>query len=158
MSSIQIGTLGTIPTITVGGRVFTDLTNLIILIGVLENAGDFTTLRKMNATSGYQVPGGKTFTAMAIKIAGAPQNIGCNHSVLYGDNDVGENSASAPATPVYAGGFTAPSATVQSVKDSGGALLFPEAAINFQVPTGKFMAHTADASVRSIVYIYGYEA
>ena len=62
-----IGTLGTIPTITVGGRVFTDLDNLIVLTAYAQTgtaAG--ATFREPVASSGYQVPGGQTLRILAV--------------------------------------------------------------------------------------------
>lgn len=156
MSSKQIGTLGTIPSITVGNRVFTDLDNLIILIAQVTASGQFTSFRKFNGTAGYQVTAGKTLTVEAFKVTGGSGTAGNDAGILYGDNDVGYNSVPAPTTPVYPGGLsTSPSIARDTMTAT--ATFLPEGAINFQVPATKYLTLVANAAP-CIMYVYGYEA
>ncbi len=101
-----IGTLGTIPTLAVGGRVFTDLTNLKTLVGFVNGVGLNATLRELGETSGYLVPTGKVFRILAYSIS----NYGSSDGLYpgYGDTDVGQQSSSSPTgavNPLSGGGF-----------------------------------------------------
>lgn len=95
-----IGTLGTIPTITVGGRVFTDLTTIIILQAYMNSsaATRYSTFRR--TSSGYQVTTAKTLKLHAAKWSGIGTNSG-GFTMGYGDNDVGFSSASAPTNETF---------------------------------------------------------
>jgi len=98
MSTKPIGTLGTIPTITIGGRVFVDLDNLIILYYYVPTAGNFTTGRAAGTSSGYQVSG--TLTTLSVTAVPNSPTSALQGIILYGDNDVGLNT-SAPTNPKY---------------------------------------------------------
>jgi len=151
-----IGTLGTIDTLTVGGRTFTDLTNLIILYGLVSTAGRHTTLRLPNASSGYQVTSGKTFKIEAIFASTSSASAG-PVMPFYGDTDVGLDSASAPTNPVYIGGNNNPQAIALAGNTSGNLVLSnPIPGMNFSVPAGKYPCVYAGAT-SSLVAVYGYE-
>ncbi len=89
-----VGTLGVLPSLTIGGRVFTDLTNIIMLIGSSKTGALNCTGRKAGATSGYQVTAGKTLTISAIKMQSETTTAwGCYFN--YSDNDVGYSTSTA---------------------------------------------------------------
>ena len=144
-----IGTLGTIPTLTVGGYVFTDLSNLIILVA-LANTGLFSTLRKVNANTGagYTPSGGTAFHCKAYKShnTGTVQNFG----PLYGNTDVGFTSGSGPTSQIYeASGSSTNTATF--VAQAG----LTDHSTNFIIPNGKYMS--AYLNYNGGLQAFGYE-
>lgn len=104
-----IGTLGNVPTMKVGSQTrgwytFVDIASLIV-IGISTGGNGFGTLRAPNGTSGYPVTTAKTLKIYAadaseLVAVGKPVGIG------YGDTDVGDNSLSAPTTPIYMYGIS----------------------------------------------------
>jgi len=157
----NVGTVGMVDSLTIGGRTFTDLTNLISLVGNVTS-GAFTTLRKLDATSGYTPSGSNKFKVHAIKMflvnASAASNSSLN--LGYGDTDSGVGGG-APTTPKYVG------------NDATNAHIFPipwvgtangpiqdtfELAYGqpFTIPNTKFPFVTGNA-VQAQVIIYGYE-
>lgn len=143
-----------IPTLTIGGRVFTDLSNLIMLVGCSAGANGNSSLRKPGASAGYQVPVGKSFRVLAVRatisLAGA-----ATQTICYSDNDVGFATATAFTNVVYPGGSY-----------DGGTIVFPQAASNtpieqsmdFTVPAGKYLGCTNNFSASSIrIQVFGYE-
>lgn len=123
-----IGTIGNVPTILVGGRVFVDLTNLIYLFGFNSNVNLFATLRLANATAGYQVSG--TLTTYAVD--GLFESGILKAVLLYGDTDVGFSAGAAPTNPVYLAGDTAMKVLVSNNTYS------KSFAMNFQTPNTKY--------------------
>jgi len=156
--SSPVGTLGTIPTLDIGGRIFTDLTNLIVLQAQNTTTSHWGTFRKPNSTSGYQVTSGKT-----LHILGAQSSIivdggaGGNATVLYGDTDVGIDSASAPTNPIYPYGTVAVSIS-GSIPLNLAPGVYPQS-LNFDVPATKYPALYVPAGTGQQVQItiYGYE-
>lgn len=140
------------PALIIANRVFTDLTNLIILHGSSSGAANgISTLRKPNDSAGYQVPVGKTFYVKAVQI-----DVGVVAAALaafgYSDTDLGVEVNTAPTNPVYVGGSA-------SIARIGLAVLgLKEIPANFSVPAGKYLFHnnSASAAVMS-VKIFGYE-
>lgn len=103
MSAKPIGTLGTIDTLTVGGRTFTDLANLIVLYGACGSNGG-SGLFKPNAASAYQVTAGKTLQLWAMRVHQNEANTnGGDHSLnfAYCDNAIAINASTSPTNPVY---------------------------------------------------------
>lgn len=96
-----IGTLGTVETLQIGGRVFTDLTNLIKIGGYVSSTTK-TTLRKSGSSSGYQVTALKTLTLAAITmtLTGAAGS-SPSGQIGYADNDVGLNQSTSLTNPNY---------------------------------------------------------
>lgn len=149
-----IGTLGTIDSITVGGRVFTDLTNIITLIGVCTAGTGNSSLRLLNGTAGYPVTTAKTLKILAIAVqilgTGATDSFGLG----YSDNDVGFGTATAPTNPVYVGGAAinqyTPAGSLQSLYEFnyGGG---------FSIPAAKFVLIQNAGSSQISVTAYGYE-
>lgn len=93
-----IGTLGTIPTLTVGGWVFTDLDNLIQLCASNSNQ-KYWRFVAPNGTGAYQVTTGKTYKIYAAQITAAT-DIDSLSGLLYGDNSV-DNSNTPPTNAVF---------------------------------------------------------
>lgn len=150
--SRQIGTLGTIDTIAAGNRLITDLGSNLIILGATNGASThFTTLRTTNGSSGYQVPGGKSLKIIgydsSVAVGAAAGGLG----ILYGDTDVGLDSASAPTNPIYQNANGSASTILLAV--SAG---FFGAAVNFTIPTGKYPAVVCAGTIAIYVNIYGY--
>lgn len=97
-----IGTLGTIPTLTVGGRVFTDLTNLLVLGAYNGTGTKYATFRKNNTSAGYFVTSGKTLTISALNVQSQDTSTSTSSVGLgYSTQDVGFNSASEPSADTF---------------------------------------------------------
>ena len=112
--------------IQVGNVVFTDLDNLICLIGSASGAADrYSTLRKTTVPGAvYQVPSGKTFYVRAVSIWVFTASAGQQISILYGDNDVGQNVAGAPTNAVYPGGVNTQASAVTTLGPYERAMLW----------------------------------
>lgn len=127
-----IGTLGNIDTITVGGRIFTDLSTIIIVTAPLDQStGAKATFRLPGGTAGYPVTAAKTYTVHAISLNANTAISG--YQFLYSDNDVGLNTATAHTNPIYENGG---SITVASVGTP--ANTFQGIATKFAIPAGKY--------------------
>lgn len=149
-----IGTLGTIPTLTVGGRVFTDLTTLIILAGY-QGSNARTTLRVPGASSGYPVTTGKTLTVHAARFScsNTPGTQGYITQLVQSDNDLGYDSNTSYTNPKY---YTA----IANILFNGINNLPPPdkyeiAGLGFTVAATKYLSATLTAS--TTVWAYGYE-
>jgi hypothetical protein len=136
-----IGTLGTVPTLTVANRVFTDLgSDFVMLYGAFEgnSTGAHSTPRLANASSGYQVASGKTLTIYAAKLilnSGTDAN---GLSIAYADNDLGIlASNNSPTNPVYLAGFNQTGAATCFITFQYAQLL-NEVPLNFAVPATKY--------------------
>lgn len=148
----------TIPSLTIGPRVFTDVKNLITLTGFVNGTTTVnTTMRQLNGSAGYTPSGAKAFRILAIRLQMQLSAVtsGVAGQVLYSDNDVGLNTASAFTNPKYPGN-SASSAYVgcQSVLTN----TF-EAAYDFLVLNGKFPGWTSGSSayLTQQIFFYGYE-
>lgn len=150
----QINNPSAIPSMVVGGRVITDLTNTKFLSGRVNGAGNGNSgCRIMGGSSGYQVPASKTFKVIAI----LAQGVYTSGSIMlgYADNDLGTASATAPTNPVYA---MSTSASVALFAGAATVAGYSQGIINFDIPTGKypFLSNNADTTNGSII-ILGYE-
>lgn len=135
--SNPIGNLGTIPTLSLGGFTITDITNLKFLSGFGDSTNLRNTLRATGTSSGYVVPGGKTFRVIAILVAN--DTAGGNVAPGYADNDVGQNSTTAFTNPVFAfTGTTTPKQYTVSLPAVTAAAPFYAIPIKFDIPTGKY--------------------
>lgn len=134
----------------IGGRTFTDLDNLIILAGYVVG-GNYTTVRELNATAGYEVTAGKTLKILAIE--NTPVDAGSSVDIGYGDDDKGVNAVSSPPTNAV------PVCGAIANMDFGasGAYIQRQQAINFEVPEGKFPYIHIAAAKTSSVMLYCYE-
>ncbi len=152
-----ISNLGTIPTLSVGGRVFTDLTTLIVLAGGNLTINRYSTLRKPNGTAGYQVTVGKTLRIDACRIWTTSTGGLCNVGLLYGDTDVGLDSASAPTTAVSYGGSSSVYVGFQGTAASGVESQAPaEITPFFSVVAQKYAAMLSDRAATNMT-AFGYE-
>lgn len=136
------------PCLVVGGRVFTDLTNLITLMGQLTTAGRNTTMGRTGNT-GYQITTAKTYTIEALVVAGATSNA---ILVSYSDNNVGWNSATALTNPVYLANNNSGSYLRYSGNAPAGTDVWHP---YFAVPASKYVNWSNSAD--SLGLCYGYE-
>lgn len=143
-----------VASLTVGGRVFTDLTNLIIIHCGTAGSNTYSTGRRPNATSGYQVPASRTLRVAAMKIAylsstGSGTNIGLG----YADNDAGLDVAVGSLTnPVHCAGSTAVP-VMGAGRETGYFAADKETALDFTVPTGKYVFSRGNTVAMTL---YGY--
>lgn len=138
----------------VGGRVFTDLTNLIIL-RAKTTSGTNSSFRTSGGSGGYQVTTGKTLTIRTIRQF---QDAAVSNpwSLLYSDNDMGFATATAPTNPIYSYGQT--STSTPFVNSSAGATGERQFHTNFAVPATKYVGVTAaEATATKDYEAYGYE-
>jgi len=129
-----------VASLTIGGRVFTDLKNLIVLHTGLATTNTYSTARLPNGTSGYQVPASKTLRILAVKCSIVKTvDSGTNIGLGYSDNDAGIDVAVGLLTnPVHCGGaITVP--VLASGKETAYSVANVEAPLNFTVPTGKYL-------------------
>lgn len=144
----QIGTLGTIDTLKVGERVFTDLANLIMLTGATASGGNVLIgLSKVAASpTAYQVTSGKTLKVQAIRAIGHASGATFG-TVIYGDTAVSATAATSvdPTNRVDSREYGYFPAAV------GGMISY---ASNFDIPATKYVAGYGET-----VYItaFGYE-
>lgn len=155
-----IGTLGNIPNLVVGGRVFTDLTNLIVLAAYVTTASNRATFRKINTSAGYAVTAGKTLTIYAAK-ATAASSLSTTSAVTtatfaYSDNDVGLDTATAFTNPVYEIGDVN-FHTINAYPAAGNMNINEVGGLNFQVLQNKFPGFVNAGAGQLYIYVYGYE-
>lgn len=157
----NVGTNGAVDSLTIGGRTFTDLTNLISLVGDVQS-GAYTTFRQLDGTSGYTPSGSNKFKVHAIKIFLVNSGEAANSTINfgYGNNDVGVGGG-APTSPKYVGNdstnghiFPVPwQGTANGPVDNNFELAYGQP---FTIPNGKFPFATGNA-VQAQVLVYGYE-
>lgn len=150
-SAAPTAVAGTVPNLTVGGRTFTDLSNLIVLYAANQGS-TYSTFRKRNSAVGYSVTAGKTLTIYAVRlISFFPTAAGS--AIFQSDTDVGFNSASAPTNLVYFGG-----SAVSTVVYPPTAAGVSEMAIDFQVASGKYVGTgVPGSSAGGVIEVFGYE-
>jgi hypothetical protein len=143
-----------IDTLTIGGRLLTNQTNLKIL-GCHADVLLSSTCVLGSGVAGYQVPAGKTFTIKAIEISS--NNASASATVVYTDNDNGTNNSAAGwvnAVAAYNNQFG------NALVASGTALYTAVPyAFDWAIPTGKFvtMQSTNSAGIAVYMKVYGYE-
>jgi len=143
-------TKGNAPGLTVGGRVFTDLKNLIVLRALIGAGGNlYGTARQLNASAGYQVPTGKTLRVWAVREVTSVVNQAVN--IGYGDDDKGTSSASAPTNAVWQGGGV--SLVLGKNSSQYGSYEYPT---NFAIPAQKYPAAYTDSTGGVVVEMWGY--
>lgn len=150
-----IGQLGVIPTLQVGNWVFTDLTTLIVLHGAANTNAHWTTLRKSNASAGYQITSGKTYTVNAVSmVTGA---VGSSTTYFgYGDNDVGLNNASAPTNFVYIAGDSSLGGMILPEGAPVGTIVSQNCAV--PIPQLKYVGMGINSAAIKSLTTFGYEA
>lgn len=154
-TTAQAAFIPTQPTMTIGGRVFTDLTNLITLecsASGLTNVN--CTFRKAFSGSGYTPSGGTAFKCAAMRIQ-SDSTTALSGKVLYADNDVGFITSTAFTNPVYVNGN---SSTVGSFLDAAQYLgQVMELGCNFIIPNGKYPGVISGGNQVLHVEMFGYE-
>lgn len=131
--------------ITVGGRTFYDLDNLLILQAGKSAANDYSTFVLSPNTAGYSVPADKILEVLAFKTICA-STADMNFYFGYNDNDIGYMSTTAPTTPIHFGSNTSATHYMSNVYGATSGNM--ESAVYFQVPTGKFpFIHSAGTAI-----------
>ncbi len=143
----------TAPTLTIGGRVFTDLTNLKILYCAGATGTPRSACREANGTAGYLPSGSNKFRILAMVISGGTAGVS-NTTVSYGDNDVGFLSNTAVTNQVFLAGT---SNSYMVMGQLGGRYGFNEIAINFLVLNGKYTIIETGVAGDIRFTVYGYE-
>jgi len=147
-----VNTPGTIPSLTVAGRVFTDLSNLIVLYSAFAGVGaGYSTPRLSSASSGYRVPVGKSFRVLAVQVQ--TNNAVANSGVTLGyqDTDTGACSNTAPTNGVVIGGTN-----LYAYMGVGevGVIEYP---CDFSIPAGKYLAtYNGNTASAGFLKIFGY--
>lgn len=148
-----------IPSLTVAGRVFTDVENLIHVRGFAVGTTNVRcSLRKITGTAGYQVPVGKKFVVRAVRCVSTVSATSADFMFLlvYSDNDVGVSSSTAFTNPIYAGGSSniASLGSLSEIKDD-----VQEFVTGFEVPAGKYVGMQVLATAANYVAVdlFGYE-
>jgi hypothetical protein len=159
-----IGTLGNIPTITVAGRVFTDLTNLKILQGAASGVV-YSVLYDASpgVTPGvYQVPGATVFNMHALDLVlhqasgGSPQATG----LFTGTTNLGDNAAGPLITPK---GLITGAVGVASAGDLFGGDTYGSGpsrmprALGGQAAASTYIHLYNNAAIATSITVYGYE-
>lgn len=144
------------PSLTVGGRVFTDLTNLLTFACWATGTGStFGPCVKTGGTAGYQVTSGKTLTIYAVLCSpDATGSVGFN--LLYADTVVANGgSNSAPTNPIYFGGGGQTQGNFEM--QSGAVGVQSSFAPNFQAPSTKYLSVYNNGAGNAHCLAYGYE-
>lgn len=105
-----IGTLGTVDTLTVGGRIFSDMDNLIQLFAKANGFG-YASPRAFGAASGYTPSGGKLFKLGAIRHMMDTTDLSDQFfltGVGYADNDSGTGTGTIPTNFISTGELISP--------------------------------------------------
>jgi hypothetical protein len=126
-----------VPSLTIAGRMITDLENLITLWGGASGTGfGYCTPRLSEVASGYIVPTGKTFHAYGMRC-----DVRTAGLLYWGycDNDLGVSSNNAPSNGVQPA--AAPNACRTGLVLQSGQVnsQFEIDMTGFQVPAGKYL-------------------
>lgn len=145
------------PSLTIAGRVFTDLSNLIQLVAFVNGVGTgFCTFRKIGGVGGYTPSGAKSFRLAALQVEPTVA-FATAGSIFYSDNDLGVATNTAPINPVYPGGASGTGQSIPLVAASNGSVVYQKA-IDFTVINGKFLGiTTANQNTTGSIYAWGYE-
>lgn len=153
-----------IPSITVGGRVFTDLENLITLAGyTTNNANPRSTpapITSSRQTTGYQVPVGKSFRVLAVEVFPTGNVVSNGERVFrlsYADNDVGSVGASTAFTNDTSLVGAVNSLSIGSNANTMASVTGFAQSCNAYIPAGKYPAVTSEHNAPMLYRIYGYE-
>ena len=146
---------GNVPSLVVGGRLFTDLDNLMVLFGFVST-NDYCTLRKSGIASGYQAPVGKKFQCLAAKTITQDNNAASQAlTVGYADNDVGLNTATVPTNRIGPYGVTPDQ--YHGVLTTGLDEVKTETSIFFEILAQKYPFIFTNGMARIEAQIFGYE-
>jgi len=142
-----VGSLGTIPTRTIGGYTSASPSTLIALLA--NPATTYSTMRAGFATSGYQVTTGKTFRVVSVYSVNRSATAGV-FGIGYGDTDVGTSSASPPTNPVYIN-----SSNAFQTKAIAGDI--QDIAVKGDIPAAKYAFQYNNGDQPNTHGIWGYE-
>jgi hypothetical protein len=147
-----------IPSLTVGGRVFTDLSsNLIVLWATItaSAAVKHSSLRKIGTTAGYTVTSGKTLTVQGCRFLVKTAAAGISLVFAYGDTDVSMNGA-APTNETDSTGNAGFGHLIGIINPASTAQV--DAPFWDTVPTGKIPeVYNSTGTIDVMVYCFGYE-
>lgn len=145
---MQISGNAAVPSVQVGNTVFTDIANLKRIGGGIYNA-----LGTCYAPTGYQVPAGKKFRALAVTVLTESANY-IPIAIGYGDI-AADNTAVAPTNAVYSNNDTN---LVKEHSTSNTTNTRIEFSIFFEIPAQKFpfMFHPTTGALADCL-IWGYE-
>ena len=133
-------------TLTIGGRVFTDLANLIVLYAG-PGINSKSTFRTAGGSSGYTPSGSKTFVCAAWR---ANIAAGTSIQIGYTDNDVGLQSAGSFTN------FVQPGHGIPSFYAAGALENVEQILTDFTVPNGKYLSLDGGGA-NLIIQVFGYE-
>ncbi len=150
-----IGTLGVIDTLTIGGRVFTDLTTILCLYtkGTSTNRCTFR-LYGSQSGAGYVVTGGKTLRIYAYYLQSPSASV-VSALIAQTDNDIGLGAATAFSNPIYFG--TESSTTADPIQIPAATTQSQAASPLGKVLAGKYLSLDNNGGGTSLVTAYGYE-
>lgn len=159
MANKPIGTLGMVDYMSVGGVVFTDLTNLISLSSGFSTSSNKNAALRKNSSSGYQVTAGKTYTIRAVQANVYVAEATASVRLLYADNDVGLPGTTAFTNPIYYGTYAGTSTQYVTNCIDATTTGVRERAIIFGVAAQKYACidFTGSTGVGQFA-TYGYEA
>lgn len=140
------------PSLTVGGRVFIDLTNLIQVCSIM-NAGGNTTFRKDYASAGYQITAAKTYYISAARTQITTVEAGGRIDWGYGDNDIGQGTTTAATNLKYQGN----SAAFGTLRDTGVVGNQETSFSRVPMPAQKYPQLVYGTTMRGNTWLYGYE-
>ena len=138
------------PYIIIGGRKFTDLTNLKTLYGYAAGGASKKCTFRTAVGDGYQVPVAKKFVVCAVEFTGSAANSFCQ--LGYSDNNVGLDSATAFTNPVYPGGNISAGALLAATTHTPYQYSF-----YFEVIASKYLGFTNPSTGDVYARVYGYE-
>lgn len=142
-----------IDSLTIGGRVLTDLENLKILLCHPGGTTNESTGRLASASAGYQVPTGSVFKVVAVRINVLVVG---QFYIDYSNNDVGPYAAGGSKT-----GVTYPGGDIGLGKIHNASVVgVVEIPYDFEIPAGKYLgvdANGGGGGPDGMVQIFGYE-
>lgn len=146
-----------IPTLTVAGRTFTDLANLVILSWYCGSGVTNATLRRPFLSTGYSAgaikAGGQRFRLLAYTIETTASG-GFFFDIGYSDNDVGAGSATAFVNPKGMQGGNLNTGPYEIIYQG---LFYKEVATDAYIPNGKYLSTYQSATGYVTGRAFGYE-
>jgi len=156
-----MSTVALVESYTIGGRTFvgsTDVGNIKVLNGNNLGAGVRCTPREMGQTSGYVVPGAKTFTVYHVRFKSNVNSV--EFEFGYADTDIGLNAVAAFVNPVSTMGTVGSNLGVldkalsSTEQRTDGLVLALD--VLMVIPTGKYLYYEANNNNNQCI-IYGIE-
>lgn len=159
-----ISNLGLIKNLQIGGLTITDFTGLKILAGYTSSntrSALVDTSVAASSFTAYQVPVGKTFTAVAAILRSSSQGINKFAEFCYADTSLSLDSGGSPTNEMIFGGTSAGGLGGMAINTS--ALVVPStqltsfAGFSYVVPASKYPHIKIDSAAAIHFLIYGYE-